>query len=40
MTGRGSIRKGEYTDGEDLQAAAQREFREELGFPPEGPRID
>ena len=36
-----SIPKGEYTDGEDPWAAAQREFREELGFPPpEGPRID
>ena len=36
-----SIPKGEYTDGEDPWTAAQREFREELGFPPpEGQRID
>ncbi|MEB4209807.1 NUDIX domain-containing protein [Mycobacterium sp. 94-17] len=36
-----SIPKGEYTDGEDPWAAAQREFSEELGLPvPSGPRID
>src|SRR5215208_2423793 len=28
-----SIPKGEYTDGEDPQAAARREFAEELGAP-------
>ncbi len=36
-----SIPKGEYTDGEDPWAAAQREFFEELGlWVPEGPRLD
>jgi predicted NUDIX family NTP pyrophosphohydrolase len=36
-----SIPKGEYTDGEDPLAAAQREFAEELGLPvPAGPRLD
>ena len=36
-----SIPKGEYTDGEDPWAAAQREFSEELGLPvPAGSRID
>jgi len=36
-----SIPKGEYTDGEDPWAAAQREFTEEIGTPPpSGPRID
>lgn len=36
-----SIPKGEYTDGEDPWAVAQREFNEELGLPlPDGPRID
>lgn len=36
-----SIPKGEYTDGEDPWAAAQREFAEELGLSvPAGPRID
>jgi predicted NUDIX family NTP pyrophosphohydrolase len=36
-----SIPKGEYTDGEDPWAAAQREFLEELGLSvPTGPRID
>ena len=36
-----SIPKGEYADGDDAWAAAQREFREELGLPvPAGPRID
>ncbi|KGI68328.1 NUDIX domain-containing protein [Mycolicibacterium rufum] len=36
-----SIPKGEYTEGEDPWAAAQREFTEEIGLPPpEGPRID
>jgi predicted NUDIX family NTP pyrophosphohydrolase len=36
-----SIPKGEYTDGEDPWAAAQREFEEEVGWaPPAGPRVD
>jgi predicted NUDIX family NTP pyrophosphohydrolase len=36
-----SIPKGEYGDGDDPWAAAQREFFEELGLPvPAGPRID
>jgi predicted NUDIX family NTP pyrophosphohydrolase len=36
-----SIPKGEYDDGEDPWAAAQREFVEELGLPvPPGPRLD
>jgi predicted NUDIX family NTP pyrophosphohydrolase len=36
-----SIPKGEYTDGEDPWAAAQREFQEEVGLaPPTGPRMD
>jgi predicted NUDIX family NTP pyrophosphohydrolase len=36
-----SIPKGEYADGEDPWAAAQREFSEELGLPvPAGPRLD
>lgn len=36
-----SIPKGEYVDGEDPWAAAQREFTEEVGMPPPaGPRID
>jgi predicted NUDIX family NTP pyrophosphohydrolase len=36
-----SIPKGEYTEGEDPWAAAQREFSEELGLPvPAGTRID
>jgi predicted NUDIX family NTP pyrophosphohydrolase len=36
-----SIPKGEYTDGEDPWAVAQREFHEELGLPvPAGPRAD
>lgn len=36
-----SIPKGEFIEGEDPQAAAQREFREELGLtPPEGQTID
>jgi predicted NUDIX family NTP pyrophosphohydrolase len=36
-----SIPKGEYTDGEDPWAAAQREFEEEVGLtPPPGPRLD
>ncbi|HME68603.1 MAG TPA: NUDIX domain-containing protein [Myxococcota bacterium] len=34
-----SIPKGETTEGEDLLAAAQREFREETGFSTEGPAI-
>jgi predicted NUDIX family NTP pyrophosphohydrolase len=36
-----SIPKGEYVDGEDPWAAAQREFGEEVGLPlPDGPRIE
>ncbi|SPM30010.1 NUDIX domain-containing protein [Mycobacterium terramassiliense] len=36
-----SIPKGEYADGEDPWAVAQREFHEELGMPvPAGPRVD
>jgi predicted NUDIX family NTP pyrophosphohydrolase len=36
-----SIPKGEYLEGEDPWAVAQREFTEELGkAPPAGPRID
>lgn len=36
-----SVPKGEYVDGEDPWAAAQREFAEELGKPaPAGPRIE
>jgi predicted NUDIX family NTP pyrophosphohydrolase len=36
-----SIPKGEYAQGEDPWAAAQREFEEELGLPPPvGPRIE
>lgn len=36
-----SIAKGEYGPDEDAQAAAEREFSEELGQPaPAGPRID
>ena len=36
-----SIPKGEYVEGEDPWAAAQREFTEDLGKPPpDGPRID
>ncbi|MGD1172869.1 NUDIX domain-containing protein [Mycobacterium seoulense] len=36
-----SIPKGEYTDGEDPWAAAQREFSEELGVSaPSGTRLD
>jgi predicted NUDIX family NTP pyrophosphohydrolase len=35
-----SIPKGEYTEGEDPWAVAQREFYEELGKPvPAGPRV-
>ena len=35
-----SIPKGEYEDGEDPQAAARREFEEELGSPlPEGAEL-
>jgi predicted NUDIX family NTP pyrophosphohydrolase len=36
-TGAWSIPKGEIEPGEDLLAAAQREFKEELGFDPTGP---
>ncbi len=36
-----SIPKGEYAQGDDPWAAAQREFHEEVGLaPPTGPRID
>jgi len=36
-----SVPKGEPDPGEDLLAAAEREFAEEVGFPtPPGPRID
>jgi predicted NUDIX family NTP pyrophosphohydrolase len=36
-----SIPKGEYAQGEDPWAAAQREFEEEIGLPPpDGPRIE
>lgn len=36
-----SIPKGEYVDGDEPWAAAQREFHEELGLPvPDGPRVD
>jgi predicted NUDIX family NTP pyrophosphohydrolase len=36
-----SIPKGEYVDGEDPWVAAQREFREEIGFDvPDGARIE
>ena len=35
-----TIPKGEYEDGEEPLAAAMREFREETGFPIEGPYID
>jgi predicted NUDIX family NTP pyrophosphohydrolase len=36
-----SILKGEYTDGEEPWAAAQREFQEEVGLaPPTGPRVE
>lgn len=34
-----SIPKGETSEGEDLLAAAHREFREETGAPAEGPTI-
>jgi predicted NUDIX family NTP pyrophosphohydrolase len=34
-----SIPKGEVAEGEDLLAAAQREFEEETGVPPAGPFI-
>ena len=36
-----SIPKGEYADDEDPWIAAQREFKEEIGFDvPDGPRVD
>jgi predicted NUDIX family NTP pyrophosphohydrolase len=36
-----SIPKGEYSEGDDAWAAAQREFAEEIGLAlPVGPRID
>ena len=34
-----TIPKGEPNSGEDLLAAAQREFEEETGFAPEGPFV-
>jgi predicted NUDIX family NTP pyrophosphohydrolase len=35
-----TVLKGEYTDGEDPAAAAEREFAEETGLgPPPGPRL-
>jgi predicted NUDIX family NTP pyrophosphohydrolase len=34
-----TIPKGEHLEGEEPLAAAQREFREETGFTPEGPFI-
>jgi predicted NUDIX family NTP pyrophosphohydrolase len=34
-----SVPKGEYREGEDPLQAARREFREETGFPAEGPVI-
>lgn len=34
-----SIPKGEVEAGEDLEAAAVREFAEEIGVTPQGPRI-
>lgn len=35
-----TIPKGEVEPGEDAQATARREFREETGFPVEGPLIE
>jgi predicted NUDIX family NTP pyrophosphohydrolase len=35
-----SIPKGEVEEGEDLEATAVREFAEEIGIEPTGPRID
>lgn len=35
-----TIPKGEYADGEEPLAAAMREFREETGFPIEGPFLE
>jgi predicted NUDIX family NTP pyrophosphohydrolase len=36
-----SVAKGEFEAGEDAEAAAEREFLEELGFPaPPGERLD
>lgn len=36
-----SVPKGEYDEGEDPEAAAAREFAEELGHPlPDGERVD
>ncbi len=36
-----SIAKGEYTEGEEASAAAEREFEEEVGVSaPPGPRLD
>jgi predicted NUDIX family NTP pyrophosphohydrolase len=36
-----SLPKGEYEEGDDLEACARREFREELGAPlPDGPLVE
>jgi predicted NUDIX family NTP pyrophosphohydrolase len=35
-----TIPKGEIEEGEALQAAALREFEEEIGFRPDGPLLD
>ena len=35
-----SIPKGEQEEGEDLLTAAAREFREEIGFEPQGNLVD
>lgn len=35
-----TIPKGEVEPGEDLKAAARREFREEIGLDPDGPMIE
>ena len=38
--GHWTVPKGEPDDGEDLLAAAQREFGEEVGFVPNGPFVE
>lgn len=38
--GHWTIPKGEPNEGEDLLAAAQREFGEEVGFVPDGPFVE